>query len=156
MWWRLTRSEFERQQGEDNRQAMKAIVESGEVPGILAYAEGKPVGWCSVAPREVFGALQRSRILKRVDDQLVWSVVCFFIAKGYRRKGLTVALLEAAADYAAARGAKIVEGYPVEPKKADAPAAFMYTGIASAFRKARFVEVARRSETRPIMRRIIG
>ena len=156
MWWRLTRSEFERQKGEDNRQAMKAIVESGEVPGILAYAEGKPVGWCSVAPREVFGALQRSRILKRVDDQLVWSVVCFFIAKGYRRKGLTVALLQAAVEYAAACGAKIVEGYPVEPKKADAPAVFMYTGIASAFRKARFVEVARRSETRPIMRRIIG
>ena len=156
MWWRLTRSEFERQKGEDNRQAMKALVESGEVPGILAYAEGEPVGWCSVAPREAFGALQRSRILKPVDEQPVWSVVCFFIAKAHRRKGLTVELLKAAVDYAAAHGAKVVEGYPVEPKKADAPDAFMYTGIASAFRRAGFVEVARRSETRPIMRRVIG
>ncbi len=152
MWWRLTRAEFDRQKGEGNRLAMKALVESGRVPGILAYAGGAPVGWCSVAPREEFGALARSRVLRPIDDQPVWSVVCFFIAKAYRRRGLTVALLRAAVDYAAAHGARVVEGYPTESKKADAPAAFLYMGTVSAFRKAGFVEVARGSSSRPIMR----
>jgi GNAT superfamily N-acetyltransferase len=155
MWFRLTRAEFEAQKGEGNRIAMRAIVESGEVPGILAYADGRPVGWCSVAPREEFGLLERSRLLKPVDDRPVWSVVCFFIGKAYRRQGLTVALLRAAVDYAAAHGAEIVEGYPAEPKKADAPDVFLYHGTTSAFREAGFVEVARPSETRAIMRYVI-
>lgn len=156
MWWRLTRSEFDRQKGEGNRQAMKALVDSGRVPGILAYSGERPVGWCSVAPREEFGALARSRVLRPVDDRPVWSVVCFFVDKVYRRQGLTVALLRAAVDYAAAHGATIVEGYPSEPKKADAPAVFLYTGTVSAFRKAGFVEVARGSPSRPIMRYTVG
>jgi len=142
--------------GEGNRLAMKALVESGRVPGILAYSGGVPVGWCSVSPREEFGALARSRVLRPVDDAPVWSVVCFFVGKAHRRRGLTVALLRAAVDYAAAHGAAIVEGYPTEPKKADAPAVFLYTGTVSAFRKAGFVEVARRSTSRPIMRYIVG
>ncbi|GAG54829.1 unnamed protein product, partial [marine sediment metagenome] len=73
MWWRIKRAEFEEQKGEGNRLAMKEIVESGEVPGILAYSDGKAVGWCSVAPRGQFPVLQRSRVLKPVDDTPVWS-----------------------------------------------------------------------------------
>ncbi len=156
MWWRQTRAEFDRMKGEANRQAMKALVESGHVPGILAYSGGKPVGWCSVAPREEFSALARSRVLRPVDDRPVWSVVCFFVDKAYRRQGLTVALLRAAVGYAAAHGATIVEGYPAEPKKPDTPALFVYMGTVSAFRKAGFVEVARGSPSRPIMRYRIG
>ena len=96
--------------------------------------------------------LDRSRILKRIDDAPVWSVVCFFVSKAFRGKGLTTALLRAAIEYAARHGARIVEGYPVEPKKARMPDVFAYTGLASAYRQAGFVEVARRSETRPLMR----
>jgi GNAT superfamily N-acetyltransferase len=153
MWWRLTQAEFNRRKGPGNKQAMKKIVRSGQVPGILAYAEGRPVGWCSIGPREIYPRLERSRILQRVDDQPVWSVVCFFVARPYRRKGLTVGLLEAAVEYARKKGAKIVEGYPVEPKKIQAPDVFLYHGLASAFRQAGFKEVARRSQTRPLMRR---
>lgn len=156
MWWRLKRSEFERQKGEKNRKALKRIVESGEVPGLLAYADGQPVGWCSVAPREAFGALERSRVLKRVDDRPVWSVVCFFVAKPFRRRGVTVDVLRAAVEYAREHGARIVEGYPIEPKKSPAPDPFVWTGLPSAFRQAGFVEVARRSPTRPIMRFVTG
>jgi GNAT superfamily N-acetyltransferase len=156
MYWRLKRSEFEQLKGEGNRQLLKSIVESGEVPGLLAYHNGKPVGWVSIEPRPAFSALERSRILKPVDEQPVWSVVCFFVAKGYRRKGLTVALLKAAAEYARQQGAAIVEGYPVEPKVAKAPDPFVYTGLASAFRQAGFQEAARRSETRPIMRYVFA
>jgi GNAT superfamily N-acetyltransferase len=152
MWWRLKRSEFERQKGEGNKKSMKTLVESGEVPGLLAYSKGAPIAWCSVAPRESYPVLNRSRILKRVDDKPVWSVVCFFVEKNYRNKGLTGQLLKAAIEYVRKQGGKIIEGYPVEPKKDRYPAAFAWTGFASAFKKLGFVECARRSETRPIMR----
>ena len=155
MFFRLTRAQFVKQQGEKNKKALRKIVDLGEIPGILAYADEKPVGWCSVAPRERFGLLERSRIIKRVDEKPVWSVVCFFIAKQFRRSGVTVDLLKAAVEYARKKGAKIVEGYPVEPKKGKFPDVFAYTGLASAFRQAGFEEVLRRSETRPIMRYFI-
>ena len=156
MWWRLKRSQFERQKGEGNKSALRKIVNSGEIPGLLAYGNGQPIAWCSVAPRETYPVLERSRTLKRIDDQPVWSVVCFFVAKPFRRKGVTVKLLRAAVEYAKEHGARIIEGYPVEPKKTSMPDAFAFTGLASAFRKEGFVEVLRRSETRPIMRYFIG
>jgi GNAT superfamily N-acetyltransferase len=152
MWWRIKRKDFEQQQGEGNHDAMCSIVESGKVPGILAYSDGAPVAWCSVAPREDFPVLDRSPILKRVDDQPVWSIVCFFIAKDYRHQHLSSRMLKAAVDYAAQHGARIVEGYPITPKKDQAPDIYIFTGLESTFVKAGFVEVARRSEFRPIMR----
>lgn len=155
MYWRLRHSEFEAQKGEPNKQLMKGIVESGHIPGILAYAGDEPVGWCSVAPREEFSRLDRSRILKPVDDQPVWVIVCFFIPRAYRRKGVMRQLLTGAVAYAKSQGAKIIEGYPVEPKKDKMPEVFAWTGFAEAFREAGFKEVARRSETRPIMRYVV-
>jgi GNAT superfamily N-acetyltransferase len=155
MWWRLSRSEFNKQKGQGNKRALKKIIDSGEIPGILAYDTSGPIGWCSVAPREKFSTLERSRILQRVDEKPVWSVVCFFIAKPFRRKGVTIALLKAAIEHAKKNGAKVVEGYPVDPKKGETPDVFANTGLASAFRQAGFVEVLRRSETRPIMRYFI-
>lgn len=155
MSWRLKRSEFTRQKGSKNKVALKKIVESGEVPGILAYLEGKPIAWCSVGPRERFPALERSRVLKRIDDRPVWSMVCLFIAKEFRHKGISVEMLKAVVDFAKKNGAKIVEGYPVEPKKGKWPDAFAWTGVASAFKKAGFKEVHRGSPSRPIMRYFI-
>lgn len=152
MWWRLTNAVFNRQKGEGNRKAMKTIVASGEVPGLLAYADGRPVGWCSVAPREKFLRLERSRILKRIDDVPVWSVVCFFVDKRHRSQGVSVGLLRAAVAYAKERGGKIVEGYPVDPKKPRIPDLFGYHGLVSTFKKVGFEECLRRSESRPIMR----
>jgi GNAT superfamily N-acetyltransferase len=156
MWWRLGGSEFDAGKGEGNRRAMKAIVDAGRIPGILAYHGGKAVGWCAVAPREDFPRLERSRILKPVDDKHVWSVVCFFVAKPYRRSGVALRLLKAATKYVKDSGGKIVEGYPVEPKKGSTADLFAYHGLAAMFRRAGFEEVARRSETRPIMRYTLG
>jgi GNAT superfamily N-acetyltransferase len=153
MFWRLPRGEFSRGKGEGNRRAFQALVRRGEEPGLLAYADGVPVGWCALAPREAYPSLARSRVLAPVDDKPVWSVSCFFIARGWRRKGVTVALLRAAAAHAAARGGKILEGYPIAPKKGEVPAAFAWTGLVGGFTKAGFEEAARRSATRPIMRR---
>jgi GNAT superfamily N-acetyltransferase len=152
MYWHLTRTQYDEQQGELNRRNIKALVDSGNIPGILAYVDDEPVGWCSFGPREEFATLARSRILKPVDDQPVWSVVCFFVARKQRRHGLTIQLLNAAVEYATSKGATIIEGYPVEPKEGKAPDVFVFTGLSSAFKQAGFKEVLRRSETRPIMR----
>jgi GNAT superfamily N-acetyltransferase len=152
MWWRLTRAQFNAAKGDGNKQALQRLVESGEVPGLLAYVDDQPVGWCAIAPRGHYPVLERSRILKRVDDQPVWSIVCFFVSRPFRSKGVTTALLRAAVAYAKQQGATVVEGYPVEPKAGRTADVFVYTGVASTFLKAGFVEVLRRSETRPIMR----
>ncbi len=152
MYWRQTHAEFERQKGAANRRAMNALVRAGEVPGLLAYVDGEPAGWCCVGPRESFGRLARSRILAPVDEEPVWSIVCFFVARARRGRGLTVRLLEAAKVHARRGGARILEGYPVEPRQSPAPPTFVYTGLATAFSQAGFTEVARRSPTRPIMR----
>jgi GNAT superfamily N-acetyltransferase len=152
MWWRLSHKEFEAKKGAKNKQAMKRLVASGRVPGLIAYHEDAPVAWCSVAPREEFPRLAGSRILKPVDDQPVWSVVCLFIEKAYRRQGISSRLLTAVVDYVKAQGGKMVEGYAVEPKKDKMPDAFAFHGLAASYRKAGFKEAARRSETRPIMR----
>lgn len=156
MWWKFSRAEFERQKGEGNKRAMKALVESGDVPGILAYVDGRAVGWCAVAPRDKYPVLNRSRNLKPVDETPVWAVTCFFVHKQYRRHGITAALLRAAIDYVRAQGGRIVEGYPVEPKSDDMPDVFAWTGLAPVFVAAGFTEVLRRSEKRPIMRYYIS
>jgi GNAT superfamily N-acetyltransferase len=152
MWWRMKRAEFKQKKGEKNKKAFKKIVASGEVPGIIAYVNGEPVGWCAVAPREKYPLLDNSRVLARVDPEPVWSITCFFVAKPFRGKGVTGQLAKAAVAYAREQGAKIVEGYPVEPKKGRMPDPFVYTGLISTFQSAGFEEVLRRSETRPIMR----
>jgi len=153
MLWRLSRKEFEAKKGEGNKLAMKAIVNSGEVPGLLAYHNNKPIGWSAIAPRSSYPALARSRILQPVDDRPCWSVACLFIEKSYRKMGVSAELLRAATEYAKSQGAELVEGYPVEPKsEKDIPPAFAWTGIPKAFIRAGFKEVARRSPTRPIMR----
>ena len=155
MFWKLRGKAFDENTGEPARQMQKSIVDSNIVPGLLAYQGGEPVGWVAVEPRSAYPRLAHSRVLQPVDDAEVWSVTCFFVAKQARRQGLTVELLNAAVDYVKDQGGKIVEGYPVDAKK-DMPPVFIYHGTAAAFIKAGFVEVARRSETRPIMRFFIG
>lgn len=153
MAWRLERRAWERGKGEANKQAFRKIVAGGKRPGVIAYLDGEPIGWCSVAPREVFVALARSRVLAPVDAMPVWSISCLLVAKPYRRQGVSAKLIAAAVSFAARRGAKIVEAYPVVPYADAIPAAFAWTGVHTAYRKAGFVEVARRSRTRPVMRR---
>ena len=113
------------------------------------------MAWCSVAPREHFPALGRSRILKPLDELPVWSITCLFVEKQYRRTGISTRMITAAVKHVKKQGGTIVEAYPVEPKKDKMPDVFAWTGLASAYTRAGFVECARRSETRPIMRYII-
>jgi GNAT superfamily N-acetyltransferase len=154
MYWKLRGKEFSDNTGNTTRQMQKAVVDSKVVPGLLAYSDGYPVGWIAVEPRSAYPKLAHSRTLKPVDDQEVWSITCFFVEKKHRRKGITVELLRAAVDYVKTQGGKIVEGYPVDTLSNQADA-FVYTGTASAFKRAGFKEVARNSPTRPIFRFII-
>jgi GNAT superfamily N-acetyltransferase len=155
MYWRLTNAQFKHQKGEKNRKSMKRIIDRGETPGILAYLDGSPVGWCAVAPRQKYVRLEHSRLLRPIDDAPVWSISCLLVHNRFRRCGVSVALLQAAVDHVRKKGGRIVEGYPVEPRTCNMPDAFAWTGIASAYRKAGFIEMARRSAIRPIMRRIL-
>lgn len=156
MSWRLPHAEFKKGTGEGNRAALRKIVRNGPPPGLLAYddeKEGKPVAWCAVAPRSVYVRLLKSRVLQPVDDRPVWSVSCFFVARGYRGQGLSVALLKAAAAFVRGQGGKILEGYPNDTHGKEIPGAFVWTGLLPAFLKAGFREVARRSNSRPIVRK---
>ena len=155
MYFRLPRKEWSAGCGDGNRRAFERLVRRGAEPGLLAYAGDMPVGWCAIAPREEYGGLARSRILKPVDDKPVWSITCFFVARGFRRRGVTVALLEAAARFVAQKGGSILEGYPAEPASGAWPDAYAYHGTVAAFSRAGFREVARPSKTRAIMRRVV-
>jgi GNAT superfamily N-acetyltransferase len=155
MSWRLPRAEFERQKGAANKAALRRIVVKGPPPGILAWSGSEPVGWCAVAPRQSYVRLAKSRVLRPVDNQPVWSISCLFVRKEFRRRGVSVRLLQAAAELAAAHGATIVEGYPVTPYTPNAPAAFLWTGTMASFEAAGFVEVQRGSPSRPIFRRSV-
>lgn len=154
MWWRQTAAEFGRLHGEQNRLAFKALVESGTIPGILAYEGEKPVGWCAIEPRDSYPRLERSRTLARVDDRPVWSLTCFYVARDQRKKGLMGSLLAAAVEWAAENGAHVVEAYPMELKDG-ARVSGAYMGLVPTFLKAGFIEVERRSERRPIVRKYL-
>jgi GNAT superfamily N-acetyltransferase len=152
MWPRRSAAEFRRGKGAPNRRAFRRIVSAGPPPGVLAYVDGVAAGWCAVAPRAAYPRLDRSRVMARVDDApAVWSVTCFFVGRAYRSRGLALPLLRAAVALARRRGARIVEGYPSELSARTADT-FVWMGLADTFRAAGFVEVARRSPTRPIMR----
>jgi GNAT superfamily N-acetyltransferase len=153
MFWRLPASVWSRNTTAQNKQDMKAIVEAGPPPGLLAYQGGEVVGWVSVGPREAFPRIERSRTLKRLDDQPTWSVNCFFVAMPYRASGLMLELLKAAIEYARRQGAAVIEGYPLEPLRGERVGTMEgYVGIASIFRKAGFRKVRRRIRGRVISR----
>jgi len=152
MYWRIKREDYHNQFGEGNQLAFKKIVDSTKVPGILAYLDGQPVGWCSIAPRVEFSVLDRSPTLKRIDNQPVWAIVCFFVAKAYRRRGLTSILIQAALDYARNQGAQIIEAYPLKTEIARLLPYERFMGSESTFERAGFKVIARRSDRRPVMR----
>ena len=152
MYWRITRKEFESGQGEKNHCLFKKIVESGEITGLLGYLDNQAVAWCSVAPRERFTSLDRSRVLKRIDDKAVWSIVCFFIRKGHRKQGLMLAMIQAAIEYVRSRQGRIIEAYPSVIRSPKAPPVTIYMGTPDIYRQAGFVDIARPSKSKVFMR----
>jgi GNAT superfamily N-acetyltransferase len=154
MYWRVARSEWQANGTAGNKTAMRALVFGGHVPGILAYRDGDPVGWCAIAPRQATPGLDRSPNLKPVDGAPVWSITCFFVAKSARGTGVARKLVEAALDYARDNGAAAIEAYPVDKPGKMQPVS-SYMGVPSLFLRAGFVEVARRKPSRPVLRQLL-
>ena len=151
-FWRLRGSAHWDGHGAVNRAALEEEVASGSEPGLLAYLDGVAAGWCRVGPRERFPRLESSRKLARVDDGPAWAVVCFYVHPAARRTGVASALLEAAAERAAAHGAAFLEGYPVAPGH---PTIDSYTGYLPMFVTADF-ELVREAGRRMLVRRTLG
>lgn len=153
MTWRAPRADYEKQKGEGNRQALRALVESGEPVGLLAFHGDEPVGWISVAPRSQFTYLARTRTLQPPDEKPVWSVTCFFIAKAYRGHGLARQLLAAAAKWAKSQGCSTLEGYPIMPPASDVPPVFAWTGLPQTFENCGFTDCRVASKSRLLVRK---
>ena len=138
--------------GPSNKQQLHALVRSGVVPGLVGYADGSPIGWISLGPREDYRKLEHSRVMKAVDDTPVWSIVCTYVAKMHRGKGYQHKLLAGAVDYAREQRVRTLEAYPVD-KLERSHDDFMFFGSRSLYERAGFREVVRRSPTRLVMRR---
>jgi GNAT superfamily N-acetyltransferase len=153
MLWRRSRGEMAAGMGEGNRLAMQSLFAKGQVPGLVARLDGAAVGWIQVDERAAFPRLATSRILQPVDDAPVCSISCFLVDKRFRKRGLSRDLLQAACRFAAERGAKVIEGYPIDTPRRNYPPVYAWAGFVRAFLDVGFTEVARRSPTRPIMRK---
>jgi GNAT superfamily N-acetyltransferase len=157
MYYRVRGREFEQLWGKGAKAAFQQVVEQGPPPGLLAYRDQTPVGWCAIAPRESYPRILRSPVIRPIDDQpACWATVCFYVRRDQRRGGVAAALLEAAVEFAAANGAEAVEGYPKETDGARKHANEMFVGSMTMFVEAGFEEVGRRSPLRPIMRRTVA
>ena len=134
-----------------NKAALHDLASAGAAPGLVGYLDGTPAGWISLGPRPQYLRLRRSPIMKPVDDTEVWSVVCSYVPRAYRGRGLQHRLLAAAIEFARHGGAAVLEAYPVDkPERSHDD--FMFFGSRSLYERAGFAEVARRSPTRVVMR----
>ena len=131
------------------RTAFHAIVNGGPPPGLVAFSGDKAVGWCQLTPRDELAWINRGGKLGRADDVRVWSISCFYIRKGQRRRGVTAALIDAAIGAAREAGARILEAYPLD---AEVTRSTSFTGYSSTFRRAGFKIAGRRTASQPIMR----
>ena len=135
---------------------MKEIVWGNKPAGILAIYEGQAIAWCAFAPREDFTRLENSRVHKRIDDKIVWSVPCFFIDKKFRRQGVSVLLLNGVINYAREQRIKIIEAYPAIPTQEKMPDTFAWIGLLQSFERAGFEIADRKSKNRPLVRYYVG
>lgn len=129
--------------------ALQALAAGDPPPGLIGYRGTTPVGWVSLGPREDFRKLARSPVMKPVDDQPVWSIVCFVVPAAYRRQGVARELLAGAVAWARGRGVELLEAYPLDHA---APAQGSWFGSKRMFDDAGFGEVARRRPDRPVVR----
>ena len=153
MYYRLSKSDFREGKSEDgNKNAMKQIVWDNKPAGILGIYDGQPIAWCAFAPREDYMKLERSRVHKRIDNENVWSIPCFFIDKSFRRLGVSTALLKGIINYARENGIKIIEAYPTIPTQEKLPDSFAWIGLYKSFERAGFEIADLTSKNRPMVR----
>jgi GNAT superfamily N-acetyltransferase len=155
MYFRVRGLDWSNSTPESNRNGLERLTRTGPPPGLVGYRDGEPVGWVSIGPRESYERLEHSKVLARVDDTPVWSIVCFVVARGARRKGVASAMLDAAIGYAREHGARVLEAYPVDTGGARLASASVYRGPLSMFQRAGFKVVATRQWNRSSERQIV-
>ena len=148
MYWRIG-NDYRKRPKAENKSAFCELVKNGPPPGLLAFDGDLAVGWCQLTPRADLPWLDRTWRLKRVDNVPVWSISCFYIRKGYRKKGVTSTLIVAAIETAKRAGAPALEAYPLDAKLTPSASS---TGYVSTFKRAGFKIIARHVPPRPIMR----
>lgn len=154
MFWRQTGRDNERNRGRANRETFRSrVTDGGPAPGVIASLDGEPVGWAAIAPVSEFGRILRSPTLRPPDgtDGGIWSLNCLYVTPAARGHGLVRALLEGAVEHARSCGARAVQAYPVDTQDAQVHPDELFTGTASTFAAAGFMEVARRSDRRPVV-----
>lgn len=162
MYWRQTGRENRQNWGQANRTAFRARSQQDTpAPGVIAYLDAEPAGWAAVAPVGEFGRILRSRTLRPPNDgdaggSVVWSLNCFYVSPAARGHGLARALLDGAVEHARLHGATAVQGYPVDVGGEPVHPDELFTGTSSTFAAAGFVEVARRSDRRPVVQLDLG
>ena len=143
MAWRASSAELKHADSQSRKNQIAERVKSAVPIGILGYLHSEPIAWCSIAPRSTF----RHLVSNDSSDDGVWSITCFFVSRRHRKTHIATAMLSAAIKYARRRGAKVVEGYPVDP---DSPS-YRHMGFVSMFEKARFSNCGREGSRRHIM-----
>lgn len=157
MYYRLTKADYNEGKAENgNKEAMQELVLNNRPTGILGFYEGQAIAWCAFAPREDFIKLEKSRVHKRIDNQPVWSIPCFFIDKKFRGQGISVELIKAVINYAREHGIRIIEAYPTIPTTERLPDSFAWIGLYKSFERAGFEIVDRTSKNRPMVRYYTG
>jgi GNAT superfamily N-acetyltransferase len=155
MYFRVRGLDWSNSKPESNRAGLRRLTREGPPPGLIGYRDGEPVGWVSLGPRESYERLEHSRVLARVDDTPVWSIVCFVVARAARRTGIASAMLQAAIDYARQQGARVLEAYPVDTGGARVASASVYRGTLAMFHRAGFEVAAVRQLNRSSERKIV-
>lgn len=148
-YWRVSASEYGRitkeqlhdQILEKRRNALRRQLEGPTPPGVVAYISERAVGWCGFGVRQAMERLARSRTIPAVDNRPVWSIVCFLVRTGYRRRGVARALLRGAIECAREHGAPALEAYPIDPMGAPVQPTSAYVGALSMFEAAGFRRV---------------
>ena len=157
----LAGSEWTASTPEERKSQLRDKFDGGQpAPGVLAFRDGNPVGWCAVEPRGCYPRILRSKVLTSAPDVArdpggnpVWSVSCFVVSAGQRRTGVAGALLAAAVEHAFAHGATVVEGYPVDPaQRPRAGPADLYHGTLGLFLAAGFTVVSDAVPGRAVVR----
>lgn len=143
LYYRLNSSDYRQVLDQERFDYVRDLMRETPPPGLLAYVEGEPAGWCGMGPRSSMGRLERSQTIPKIDDAPVWSIVCFTVRAGYRRQGLTHILLESAIAFAREYGAVGLEAYPIEVGEKRAPSYASYVGTTAMFTAAGFHTVTK-------------
>jgi GNAT superfamily N-acetyltransferase len=119
----------------ENRAALEGFARAGTPVGLIGYVDGRPVAWCAVAPRTEYYAILHSRTLPidEPEDESIWAINCLFVTSGYRGRGMTQPMIEAAVEYARSSGARMVEAYPVKTMPGDPGRGVLSTFLAAGF-----------------------